>query len=175
MTPDPCQAPRGDDQDNGAGLGPGQLAAVLRTPVADLYRARELGLLPGPGPAGRWPPAAAAEIARHWPQTAAAVAAARELGAARGAELLARLTDLPVTAAHITELAGRGLLTSPRRYKNRPLYRVSDLHALAADPATLTVLIQITTPEATVTGRSGGGRRGLAWPSQTALTDRHCR
>jgi hypothetical protein len=129
-----------------AGLDLRQLAILLRAPMADLYRACELGLLPGPGPDGRWPVDATAQIVCGWPQTAAAVEAARDLGAVRSADLLARLTGLPVTAAHLAELAARGLLTSPRSYKNRPLYRISDLHALAADPAVLGQLTEITTP-----------------------------
>lgn len=138
-------APPGDQQPD-AELGPRQLATLLRTPVADLYRARELDLLPDPGPGGRWPPDDVAEIVRGWPETAAAIHAARELGAARSAELLARVTGLPVTEVHIDELATRGLLTSPRTYQKWPLYRVADLHALAADPVTLDLLTQLTSP-----------------------------
>jgi anti-anti-sigma factor len=144
----PRQAAPGGEQGDGDGVGPSQLAARLGTPLASLYRARELGLLPKPGMAGRWPPDTADGIARRWPQTAAAVEAARDLGAARSATLLARLTGLPVTAAHIPELAARGLLASPRRYKNRPMYRVSDLHAAATDPIILGLLTHITTPVA---------------------------
>ena len=66
-------------------------------------------------------------------------------GAARGAELLARLTGLPVTTAHVAELATRGLLASHRSYKNRPLYRVATLQALAADSAALALLAEIST------------------------------
>lgn len=130
------------------GLDSRQLAARLGTPVADLYRARELGLLPEPGPGGRWSPGTAARIVRGWEQTAAAIEAARDLGAVRGAELLARLTGLPVTAAHVAELATRGLLASSRSYKNRPMYRVTDLRALTADPAAHSVLTEITTAAA---------------------------
>ena len=135
-----------DGQQADGQLGPQQLAALLQAPVADLYRARELGLLPEPGPTGRWPPDGIAAIVRGWPQTATAVEGARELGATRGAELLARLTGLPVTRSHLDQLADRGLLTSLRSYKKRPLYRVAELHALVADPTALDLLTQITTP-----------------------------
>lgn len=127
-----------------ADLSTRELAVLLRTPLADLYRAGELGLLPQPGPDGRWPQAAVIEIVHNWPQTAAAIEAARDLGATRSAELLARQTGLPVTAAHVTELATRGLLASPRSYKRQPMYRVRDLHALTADPAALALLTDIT-------------------------------
>jgi len=141
MTRSRLAAPEGQQDRE---LGPLELAVALRAPVADLYRARELGLLPEPGPTGRWSPAAAAQITRDWPQTVTAVQAARELGPARSAELLARVSGLPVTAAHVAELAGRGLLISSRRYRNRPLYLVADLHAAAADPVTLALLAEIT-------------------------------
>ncbi|HEY1914433.1 MAG TPA: hypothetical protein VGH27_02555 [Streptosporangiaceae bacterium] len=150
----PRQARPGDD----GLLEVRQLAALLAVPVASLYRARELGLLPEPGPAGRWTQAAADAIARGWPQTAAALEAARELGTARSAELLARLAGLPVTAAHVDELAARGLLTSARSYKHHPLYRVTDLHALAADPAARAVLAEITAPAMAVPDPPGGTR-----------------
>lgn len=154
----PPQAAPGGEQGDGDGVGPSQLAAQLGTPVASLYQARELGLLPEPSTAGRWPPDTADEIARRWPQTAAAVEAARDLGAARSATLLARLTGLPVTAAHVTQLAAAGLLASPRRYKNRPMYRVSDLHAAATDPTTLGLLTHITTPAAAPSPPAGTPR-----------------
>jgi anti-anti-sigma factor len=136
----------GQHTDGQEQLGSRQLATLLRTPVASLYQARELGLIPAPGPSGQWRPEQVAEIVHGWPRTAAAVKAARELGAARSAELLARLTGLPVTAAHVTDLAARRLLISRRSYRNRPLYRIADLHTLAADPATLDLLTQTTTP-----------------------------
>ncbi|HEY1919812.1 MAG TPA: STAS domain-containing protein [Streptosporangiaceae bacterium] len=147
-----------DDHPGGSGLGPGQLAALLGTPVAEVYRARELGLLPGPGPSGRWGQAATAEITSRWPQTAAALAAARELGTARSAELLARASGLPITAAHVAGLAARGLLTSARSYKHRPLYRIADLHALAADPDARALLAELTTPAGAVPDPPGGAR-----------------
>lgn len=77
----PRQAAPGGEQGDGDGVGPSQLAAQLGTPVASLYRARELGLLPKPSTAGRWPPDTADGIARRWPQTTAVVEAARDLGA----------------------------------------------------------------------------------------------
>jgi hypothetical protein len=142
----PRQGLRDGQQDNG-GLGLCQLAAVLRTPVASLYRAGELGLLPVPDQAGgRWSAEAVARIVDGWPQTAAAIEAARELGAARSAELLARATGLPVARRHVEELAARGLLRSSRSYRHRPLYRVAEVEALAVDPVTRALLAEITAP-----------------------------
>jgi hypothetical protein len=60
--------------------------------------------------------------------------AVRELGGVRCAELLARRTGLPVRPAHVGELARRGLLQVTRLYKQRPMYRVTQVEALAADP-----------------------------------------
>jgi hypothetical protein len=57
-----------------------------------------------------------------------------ELGAARCAELLSRRTGLRVSMAHIEALATDGLLHVSRWYKQRPLYQVAEIEALATDP-----------------------------------------
>jgi hypothetical protein len=69
--------------------------------------------------------------------------ATRELGGVRCAELLARRTGLPVSAADVEELARQGMLQVTRLYKLRPLYRVTQVEALAADPVSRAVLADI--------------------------------
>jgi predicted nuclease with RNAse H fold len=66
-----------------------------------------------------------------------------ELGAVRCAELLARRTGLPVRPAAVRELAARGMLQVTRHYKQRPLYQVTQVEALAADPLSRAVLAEI--------------------------------
>jgi len=143
---DPGQA---GGQDPGSdGLGIDQLAVLLRVPAGELRRARELGLLPGTDSAGRWTRQDADGIAASWPQTAAVLADTREVGASRAAELLTRQTGLTVTPAHITQIATMGLLTSSRSYRRHSLYRISDLHALIADPLAQAQLTSIVTAPA---------------------------
>lgn len=72
-------------------------------------------------------------------------AATSELGGARCAELLARRTGLPVKPADVEELAGRGMLQVTRLYKQRPMYRVTQVEELAADPLARAVLGEIVT------------------------------
>lgn len=117
------------------GIGRYQLAEVLGVGEGMVSQALELGLLPGPDCDGRWSEAAAAKLRTGWPQIAAAIMQAQELGAAKSAELLSQVTDLTVIAADITELDKRGILRASRRYMRRPLYRVTDVRALANDPA----------------------------------------
>ncbi len=125
-----------------------QLAAVVDVPQAALQRARDLKLMPPPDTAdGRWSATAAEEINRQWPQTAAALQAGRELGLVRCAEMLTRVTGLQVGRAHVEELAARGSLKVSRFYRQQPLFRVADLHALTADPAGLALLAEIVTAE----------------------------
>lgn len=127
-----------------AGLTLTALATAIGVPQGTLRRAAELGLLPPPDiPAGRWSPPVARDIQDRWPQTAPAVAAAEDLGAVRCAELLSRLTGLTVHPAHIEDLATRGLLQPSRTYRHRPLYRIADLHTLAAGPLTRALLTEI--------------------------------
>lgn len=116
------------------GLGRYQLAGVLGVGEGMISRAFELGLLPGPNRDGRWSEAAAAELRSRWPQVVAAIIQAEELGASRCAQLLSRVTDLPVNAADISELDNRGILRASRRWMRQPLYRVADVQALADDP-----------------------------------------
>jgi hypothetical protein len=68
-----------------------------------------------------------------------------ELGAVRCAELLARRTGLPVTAGDMEELAARGLVHVTRLYKRRPMYRVAEVEAVAADPVSRALLAGIST------------------------------
>lgn len=152
-TPDAAVSPPSSGSPLPASLGPSQLAGMLHAPVASLYRARELDLIPGPGPDGRWAAEATAVIERDWPRIVIAIEAARELGAARSAELLGRLTGLPVSPGHVAELAARGLLTSSGSYKHRPLYRVADLQALAAGSLAVALLAEITGPPADLSRR----------------------
>lgn len=116
------------------GVGRYQLAAVLGVGEGMISRAFELGLLPEPDHDGRWSHAAAAELRTRWTQIVTAITQAQELGAARCAQLLSRVTDLPVTAADISKLDERGILRASRQYLRRPLYRVADVQALADDP-----------------------------------------
>lgn len=118
-----------------ASLGPYQMADALGVTHAAIDRARELQLLPEPDCDGRWSAAAVEALRGRWPQVAAGIEEARELGAARCAGLLAAATGLPVERADIDELAARGLLTASGSYKDWPLYRVADLEALAVSPA----------------------------------------
>ena len=69
-----------------------------------ISRAFELGLLPGPDRDGRWSEAAAAELRSRWAQIVTAIMQAEELGGVRCAQLLSRVTGLPVTSADIKTL-----------------------------------------------------------------------
>jgi hypothetical protein len=121
-----------------------EVAAVSRVPLGSLRHARELGLLPEPDPStGRWSAAAVREIQRRWPQMAAALADAQELGAVRCSQLLSRMTGLTVSPANVETLAARGLLRPSRIYQRRALFRVTDLQALAGDPFTRALLSEI--------------------------------
>jgi len=132
------------------GLGLHQLATTLGVPDAAVRRAVELELVPPPDhDGGGWSIRAVARIRNQWPRVAEAIQAARELGAVRCAELLSRLTGLPVDPADVAQLATRGVLAATRTFKQRPLYRVADVEGVAADPATLAILAGI------VTARSG--------------------
>ena len=138
--------------------GPGQAAPRLSLPeVAStagvprgaLWHARELGLLPPPDAGtGRWSAADVQDIQRRWPQIAAAIEAARELGAGRCAELLARTTGLAVRHIHVQRLADRGVLKPTRTYRHRPMYRVADVQALADDPLNRALLSEIVSDRA---------------------------
>jgi hypothetical protein len=126
------------------GLGLHQLATTLGVPDAAVRRAVELELVPLPDhDGGRWSIRAVARIRSQWPRVAEAIQAARELGAARCAELLSRRTGLPVQPADVAELATRGVLAVSRTFKQRPLYRVADMEMVAADPAILAILAGI--------------------------------
>ena len=131
--------------------GTRKLAAALGTSPTLVERAREMGLISPPEDGGGWWTAAAAEeIRNRWPRVIADLEAALELGAVRCAELLARRTGLPVTAAHLEELAARGTVHVTRFYKQRPMYRVTEIEALASDPLGRAVLADITVAPARV-------------------------
>jgi hypothetical protein len=118
-----------------SGQSQGGVGSAARLPEGSLRHARELGLLPEPdSDGGRWSAAAVRQIKRQWPQTAAALEAARELGADRCAELLSRTTGLAIRRVHVERLADQGMLKATRTYLHRPLYRVADVQALADDP-----------------------------------------
>lgn len=154
---------------NADGVGRYQLAGVLGVSEGMIIRAFELDLLPGPDRGGRWSPAAAAELRTRWPQIATAITQAEELGAVRCAELLSRVTGLPVNAADITELAALGILRATRRWMRRPLYRVADVHALADD------LLGSAQVAAVVAARQGRGRVGARMKGMTAVPGSHRR
>lgn len=125
-------------------FGSHQIAGHLGAPGWQVDRARDLGLLPEPDAGGnRWSAAAVAGIGDRWPQILAAVEAARELGAVRCAELLAGRAGLAVDAADVEELAARGLVQVSGYFKDRPLYRVAEIEALAASPGRAGVLAGI--------------------------------
>jgi hypothetical protein len=127
-----------------AGLTLAELAVAARVPQGTLRRAAELGLLPAfDAPGSRWSPALARDIQDRWPQTAVAVQAAEDFGVVRCAELLSRLTGLSVRAAHVEDLAQRGMLQPSRQYRQRPLYRVADVRALADDPLARALLAEL--------------------------------
>lgn len=131
--------------------GTRKLAAALGTSPTLVERAREMGLIKPPDNAGRWWTAATAEeIRSRWPQVLAEIADALELGAVRCAELLARRTGLPVTAADMEELTARGMVHVTRFYKQRPMYRVTEVEALASDPLSRALLADITAVSARV-------------------------
>jgi hypothetical protein len=136
------------------GVGRYQLADFLGVSEGMVTQAWELRLLPEPDGDGRWPEVVAADLRGRWPQIAAAVELARELGAVRSAELLARVTGLPITAADIAELEKQGMLRASRCYLRRPLYRVADVQALADDGGTRERLTAI------VARRHGNGEFG---------------
>jgi hypothetical protein len=127
-----------------AGLTLAELAIAARVPQGTLRRAAELGLLPVFDlPGSRWSRALAREVQDRWPQTAVAVQAAEDFGVARCAELLSRLTGLNVRPAHVEDLARRGMLQPTRWYRQRPLYRVADVRALADDPFGCALLAEL--------------------------------
>ncbi|HLX51393.1 MAG TPA: hypothetical protein VKS82_23960 [Streptosporangiaceae bacterium] len=130
--------------DQPAGLTLAQVAAVSRVPLGSLRHARELGLLPAPDAStGRWSGPAVKQILEGWPKIATAVKAAQELGAVRCAEMLSRMTGLTVSRADVEALAGRGVLRPSRTYQRRPVYRVTDIQALAGDPFARALLAEI--------------------------------
>jgi hypothetical protein len=140
----PQQAADQTPSEQQAGLTLAELAVAARVPQGTLRRAAELGLLPAfDAPGGRWSPALASDIQHRWPQTAVAVEAAEDFGVVRCAELLSRLTGLSVQPAHVEELARRGMLRSSRWYRQRPLYRVADVRALADDPLASALLAEL--------------------------------
>jgi hypothetical protein len=115
--------------------GPQKLAAELGTSSSLVERARDMGLIRPPDNAGRWwSDDAVKEIRGQWAGVMAAIEAARELGTVRCAELLARRTGWPVRPGDVEKMAARGLLRATRHYRQRPMYRVADVEALAADP-----------------------------------------
>jgi hypothetical protein len=135
--------------DLGPGLSLPDMASAVGVPRGALWHARELGLLPPPDVgAGRWSAADVRDIQQRWPQIASAIEAARELGAGRCAELLARTTGLAVRQIHVERLADRGVLTPTRTYRRRPLYRVADVQALADDPLSRALLSEIVSDRA---------------------------
>ena len=85
--------------------------------------------------------------------------ATSELGGARCAEQLARRTGLPVRPADVEELASRGMLQIARVYKQRPLYRVTQVEALAADPVSRAVLADIVAARRQAPWAPGKGGR----------------
>ncbi|MGH3155268.1 MAG: hypothetical protein ACRDNF_01630 [Streptosporangiaceae bacterium] len=139
--------------------GPHQLAAELGTSPTVVDRALDMGLISPPDQAGRyWSAADVEEIRGRWPQVMATIEAERELGAVRCAELLARRTGLRVSAADVAELAARGMLHVTRLYKRRPLYRVAEVEALAADPVARALLPDIVArPGAPAEGMGAAG------------------
>jgi hypothetical protein len=90
-------------------FGPYQMADQRGVTHAAIDRARELQLLPEPDSDGRWLAAAVEDLRARWPQIAAAIEEARELGAARCAMLLAEATGLTVERADVEKLARCGM------------------------------------------------------------------
>jgi hypothetical protein len=130
--------------DRPVSFGPHQMADRLGACHGQVGRARELGLLPDPDVGGRrWSAAAVEGIRGRWPQVLATIEAARELGAGRCAALLAERTGLGVDAADVEELAARELVRISGYFKDRPLYRVAEIEALASDPVRVSVLAGI--------------------------------
>jgi hypothetical protein len=126
------------------GLSLPEIAISVRVPQGALRHANELGLLPPPDAGdGRWSPAVVEDIRFRWARIAASLEDAQELGARRCAELLARSTGLDVRHAHVEKLADEGILKSSRTYRQRPLYRVADVQALADDPLNRALLSEI--------------------------------
>jgi hypothetical protein len=76
-------------------------------------------------------------------KNATAVRAAQELGAARCAVLLSRMTGLTVSQANVEAMADRGALRPSRTSQHRPVYRVADIQALAGDPFARALLAEI--------------------------------
>lgn len=158
MSPERPQPAHDRDPGQAApGLSLPDVASTAGVPQGALWHARELGLLPPPDArTGRWSAADARDIQRRWPQIASAIEAARELGAGRCAELLARTTGLAVRQTHVERLADRGMLKPTRTYRRRPLYRVADVRALADDPLSRALLSEI------VSNRAPAGADGHA-------------
>lgn len=121
-----------------------EIATVSRVPLGSLRHAQELGLLPAPdGATGRWPGPAVRDIQKRWPQITATLKTAQELGAVRCAEMLSRMTGLTVSRANVEALADRGVLRPSRIYQRRPVYRVTDIQALASDPFARALLTEM--------------------------------
>lgn len=147
-----------------ADYGPIQLPNHLRLKPWQFEEALARGLIPAPDlPNGRW---SAALVATLDPEIIRAeVPAHPNIGSARAAELLARMTGLDVGYADSEVLAERGLLAVRGRYKGWPLYDGDQLHAFADDQAavdTLRVIIaeRQTWLAASMTRLQAAGRLG---------------
>jgi hypothetical protein len=134
------------------------------------------GLIPAPDlPNGRW---SAALVATFDPDSIRAeVPAYPNIGAARAAELLARMTGLDVGYADIEVLAERGLLAVRGRYKGWPLYDGDRLHALADEETAVDALRGIiaerqTWLAASMTRRQAADRLGWRVEELVEATER---
>jgi hypothetical protein len=114
--------PQQPDHHRRPGYGPRQLADRLGLAAWQLARALDQGLLPPPGPDGRWPPPAVEAAAARTDQLRAQVGALPDVGAWRAAEVLADRFALDVDAGAVAELARAGLLPQAGHYKGNALY-----------------------------------------------------
>ncbi|MGI5186486.1 3'-5' exonuclease [Dactylosporangium sp. CA-152071] len=133
----------------GPSYGPHQLADRIGLLRGEVDRARELGLLTPDVDGGRWSAAAADVLTGQVEQLREQLAAEQTLGAVRCAGRLRDVTGLPVDPQDIEDLAAQGVLTVAGEYKDRPLYRVADVLALADDPDRLAVVTAMVTERVT--------------------------
>ncbi len=116
--------------------GPGQLATFLGLEPWQFSRARQAGLIPGPGrPRDRWSEEAAGTALARIGEIVRAVGAIPDLGATRAAEILSARLGVIITADGVAELSRRGLLAQAGWYKDWPLYDGRAIEAFT-DPET---------------------------------------
>lgn len=102
--------------------GPRQFPDRLGLAMWEFERARADGLIPPPGPTGRWPSAVVDDVHTQLDEIRAKVGDLPDLGATRAAAELAFRLTVDVDPDTIVELARLGHITEAGYYKEWPLY-----------------------------------------------------